>query len=128
MMPNATFMRRSWGILIFGLFLMLLLQGCQKPLLNVEVKTAMGKCIPGEGKGNGLGLCFGTPWSGSADNFWNIDTQQLISPGSGLTCSAQGSQKCLNPGGMCVHAQGLGQCEHMYSDQPATGTCYCGCK
>lgn len=101
-----TFRRSGLGMVISGILLTLVLQGCQTPFINVEVNAKSGKCAPGyEGSGDegikidGTTGCAYIPHSGSATNFWfqdtvdNGTTGHWIQANENLTCSA-GSQKC----------------------------------
>ena len=124
-------------VTIAGRFLMVgvlffILEGCQTPLVKIDVAATTkaaptGKCAPGEEEdGHGLSGCSDRSWSGSADGFWNVDSQSWIPSGSGLTCSASGSKKCRR-GNQCFGGGGTYTCTNNYSNSPTTGTCFCAC-
>jgi len=46
MRPKSTCLTMNWGMVISGLFLVFMLQGCTKPFIEVDVKV--GQCAPGE--------------------------------------------------------------------------------
>lgn len=101
---KSTWMRRGWGLVILGIFLVLMLQGCTTPLFNVDVKV--GNCPTG--KDDGLGLCDTLP----------------VTPGQvygGVTCNS--GVRCKNEGST-AGCSGRKKCKTV--DQGG-GNCVCPC-
>lgn len=116
MQKHHGWLRIGGGIVISVFFVVVGLQGCIK--MSVVCPPGGGGSSTQDGKTTG---CNRAPmvYTGSADGFWNDDTNQVIQPGSGLTCGS-GSNKCRS-GSVCLDT---GQaCVSHYTG----GTCYCGC-
>ena len=107
MRPFSKFMRMKWGMVVSGMFLVFILQGCTTPLFNVEV--IVGECAPGDGT---------HPPGGCA-------TQTAQAGGSypGVTCTP-GTQPCLNPG-TTQGCRGGKKCTNV---EMGAGNCVCQCQ
>lgn len=106
---KSTWMRRGRGLVILGIFLVLMLQGCTTPLVNVNVKV--GNCAPGERAG-GPGLC---------------ETVQVISGQvyGGVTCYS--GVACKNEGSY-AGCSGRKKCTTVDQSSNGSGDCVCQCK
>jgi hypothetical protein len=106
MRPRSTCMRMKWGMVISGMFLVFMLQGCTTPFISVEVKV--GECASGEPPGPG-----------------GCAPQTAVAGGSypGVTCTP-GTQPCLNPGS----TQGCRGGKKCTNVELGAGNCVCQCK
>ncbi len=107
MRPRSKWRKMKWGMVISGIFLVLMLQGCTTPLISVEVKV--GECAPGQGP-PGPGGCA---------------TQTAVAGGSypGVNCNV-GTKPCLNPGST-AGCRGGKKCTNV---EMGAGNCTCQCQ
>lgn len=106
---KSTLMRRGWGLVILGIFLVLMLQGCTTPLVNVDVKV--GNCAPGE-RADGPGLC---------------QTQDVTSGQVYGNVTCQKGKACLYEGST-AGCSGRKKCTTVDQSSDGSGDCVCQCK
>jgi hypothetical protein len=114
-------LRLGGQILLPGLFLILLLQGCS-PTLNVTCGRDCGEC--GTGGDNGVGGCYPEPWASSAVGFYSVNGpagEITVPQGSNAQCS-QGSTRCKSSPGTCNRKP----CRSYYNY--GNNACYCQCQ
>ena len=118
------FVREHWRILFVGLFFGVLLQGCQTPLVDVNVALSDTPVCPDDGDGKTqVGACRPPMYySDSAAGFWH-DGNGWLPPTTPIMCKP-GSTKCKSYAGICQGQSCISRIKNVSNNQ---GDCYCGC-
>lgn len=116
-------MKTGWPMLLSGIVVVLVLQGCTTPLVDVKVSTGEGCGGSTTDGDDGKGACYvypsgSTPYTGPAYGFLQT-TDQLAYKGTG---NCGGGKKCASSSGRCANGK---PCIPWVT--PSDMSCKCAC-
>lgn len=124
MRPMTEFMKTGWPMLLSGIVVALVLQGCTTPLVDVKVSTCAQENATDE-EGKGACNVEGVTASIAPEKCKNSSGQTVACPG-GAMCTS-GTKCKSSPGTGCPRYKTCKTILQLPAGGGTSGNCYCSC-